>query len=454
MTDLNSLLLAINSFIWGAPMLIFLATAGVFLTAYFKLMPIRKIGVSISLLFKSKKVDKKGKKISPFASLMTALSATVGTGNIAGVATAIYLGGPGAIFYMWVVAIFGMSLKYAEAVCSISYRQTNSLGNSVGGPMYYLKYGVGQKFARLGSILALLFAVCGAVAALIIGNGIQIHSIADVVHARWNVPTYISGIVVACFIGLVIIGGIKSISTVASKIVPTMIVCYVGCALFIVFYNYQFIPHAFGLIFEHAFTPIAAAGGFAGAAVANAVHYGLARGLFSNEAGMGSAAIAHAAANNSPMQQGHIAVLGVLIDTILICTLTALCILVTGVFQEGVTGAPLTALAFSQNIPGGDYIVTIALIVFGFTTLLGWSYYGERCYEYIFGTKYIFLYRIVWVLAVFWFANQKIEVVWNLAETSVLFMVIPNVIGLLIFYLLWLQHFLVIIGNAINHKKD
>jgi alanine or glycine:cation symporter, AGCS family len=432
MESFNLFIASINSHLWGMPMLIMLGGAGICMSIYLKFLPVRKLTLSVSLLFKGKQQSDTKGSISPFAALMTALSATVGTGNIAGVATAIYLGGPGAVFYMWMIALAGMSLKYAEAVCAIEYRQVNALGQYVGGPMYYLKNGVGKKFPKIGSSLAMLFAIFGCLSAIAAGNGLQVHSMADVLHSEFAVPTWITGSIVAVLIGLVIIGGVKRIARVASNVIPAMIILYIGCALAVIWVNIEQVPHAFSLIFTHAFTPVAAAGGFAGAAVAAAIRFGVARGLFSNEAGMGSAAIAHAAATNSPVKQGHIAVLGTVIDTLIICTLTALCILTSGAFTSGENGAPLTSLAFASSITGGNYVVAVSLAVFAFTTLLGWSYYGERCWEYIFGTKHISIYRIIWVVAIYWFAGQKIDLVWNLADTCIIFMAVPNIIGLLI----------------------
>ena len=433
MEQLNNIISQINAFAWGPPMLGALGVTGVLLTLGLVFMPWRKIGYGFQLLF-SKDAQAGGDgDIKPFNALMTALSATVGTGNIAGVATAIALGGPGAIFYMWLIALFGMATKYAEAVCAVKYRTTDSENKYIGGPMYYLRNGVGEFAPGLGKWLGLAFAIFGAVAAFGIGNAVQVNSMAAVLSSSFKVPTFITGIIVAILVGIVIIGGIRRISEVAGKLVPIMIVLYIGAALVIIAINITEVPVAFGLIFTHAFKPAAAVGGFAGAAVAAAIRFGVARGVFSNESGLGSAAIAHAAAKtNNPVRQGIIAMLGTFIDTIIVCSMTALVILTSGIWIAGETGAVLTANSFNSAISGGDYIVTIALAIFAFTTILGWSYYGEKCWQYMFKEKTIIIYRVLWVLAVLTFANLKVDFVWNLADTLNGLMAIPNLIGLLL----------------------
>lgn len=438
MEALNNFIGQINSFAWGPPMLIVLGATGLYLTYGLRALQFKRIPYAFRLLF-SKNIQKEEGDIPPFNSLMTALSATVGTGNIAGVATAIALGGPGAVFYMWLIALVGMATKYAEAVCAVHYREKDANGNFVGGPMYYLKNGVGEKYPGAGKFFGVLFAVFGAVAAFGIGNAAQVHSMADVLHADFKVPTYVTGILVAAFAGFVILGGVRRISNVAAKLVPTMIVLYLGASIIIVLANISEVPAAIGLIIQHAFTPIAATGGFAGAAVAAAIRFGVARGVFSNESGLGSAAIAHGAAQTkSPVRQGYIAMLGTFIDTIIVCTLTALVIITTGAWTMegadggGLTGAPLTSAAFGVAFEGGHYIVAVALPVFAFTTILGWSYYGERCWQYLFTEKYVMIYKVMWVIAILWFANQKIDFIWNLADTLNGLMALPNIIGLLI----------------------
>ena len=432
MEYLNNLISQINAFVWGPPMLGMLGVTGLLLTLGLVFMPWRKVAYGFRLLFAKDDGSGEG-EVKPFNALMTALSATVGTGNIAGVATAIALGGPGAIFYMWVIALFGMATKYAEAVCAVTYREVDSTGKYVGGPMYYLSRGVGEFAPGLGKSLGFLFALFGAIAAFGIGNAVQVNSMAAVLNDSFSVPTYATGIVVAALVGFVILGGIKRIGDVAGKLVPAMIVLYVGASLVIILINIAEVPAAIGLIFKYAFEPAAAAGGFAGAAVAAAIRFGVARGVFSNEAGLGSAAIAHAAAKtDNPVRQGIIAMLGTFIDTLVVCTMTALVILTSGAWTSGLNGAVLTSTAFSNSIGGGQYIVTIALAVFAFTTILGWSYYGERCWQYLFKEKTVIIYRGLWVLAALGFANVKVDFVWNLADTLNGLMAVPNLVGLLL----------------------
>ena len=337
MERLNSLIDSVNAFAWGPPMLGMLGVTGLLLTLGLVFMPWRKVGYGFRLLFDKSEAAGEG-EVKPFNALMTALSATVGTGNIAGVATAIALGGPGAIFYMWLIALFGMATKYAEAVCAVTYREVDANGMHVGGPMYYLRNGVGAFAPELGKWLGLGFAVFGAVAAFGIGNAVQVNSMATALASSFGVPTWITGLIVAALVGIVVIGGIQRIGEVAGKLVPAMIVLYIGAALIVIIINITAVPAAIALIFTYAFTPAAAAGGFAGAAVAAAVRFGVARGVFSNESGLGSAAIAHAAAQtNSPVRQGVIAMLGTFIDTLVVCTMTALVILTSGAWT--LTGA-------------------------------------------------------------------------------------------------------------------
>ena len=438
MDRLNTIIGSINAFAWGPPMLSILGGTGVLLTLGLVFMPWRKVGYGFRLLFDKSEAVGEG-EVKPFNALMTALSATVGTGNIAGVATAIALGGPGAIFYMWLIALFGMATKYAEAVCAVTYREVDATGKYVGGPMYYLRNGVGEFAPELGKWLGLTFAVFGAVAAFGIGNAVQVNSMAAALDNSFGLPKWITGVVVAALVGVVVIGGIRRIGDVAGKLVPAMIVLYLGAAILILAINITAIPEAIGLIFTHAFTPAAATGGFAGAAVAAAIRFGIARGVFSNESGLGSAAIAHAAAQtNSPVRQGIIAMLGTFIDTIVVCTMTALVILTSGAWTMtgsdggGLTGAVLTSTGFQASMAGGQYIVTIALAVFAFTTILGWSYYGERCWQYLFKEKSLVIYRVLWVAAALAFANVKVDLVWNLADTLNGLMALPNLIGLLL----------------------
>ena len=438
MEEINAFIDKVNAFAWGPPMLGMLGVTGVLLTLGLVFMPWRKVGYGFRLLFEKSDTGGKG-EVKPFNALMTALSATVGTGNIAGVATAIALGGPGAMFYMWLIALFGMATKFAEAVCAVTYREVDDTGTHVGGPMYYLRNGVGAFAPELGKWLGLAFALFGAAAAFGIGNAVQVNSMAAALGTSFAVPTYLTGIVVAALVGIVIVGGIRRIGEVAGKLVPAMIVLYIGAALLILIVNIAGVPAALGLIFTHAFTPAAATGGFAGAAVAAAVRFGVARGVFSNESGLGSAAIAHAAARtDNPVRQGIIAMLGTFIDTLIVCTMTALVIITSGAWTAtdagggGLTGAVLTSTAFQASIPGGQYVVTIALVVFAFTTILGWSYYGERCWQYMLGEKSLIVYRVVWIAAALSFANVKVDFVWNLSDTLNGLMAVPNLVGLLL----------------------
>ncbi len=426
MEAITSLLTQLSSFIWGPIMLALLLGVGVYLSIGLKLMPWRKLGHGFKLLF-SGQADKDQGDISPFQALMTALSATIGTGNIAGVATAIFLGGPGAVFWMWITALFGMATKYGEAVLAVKYREVDSRGKRQGGPMYYIKNGLGENWKWLG----FLFALFGTIAAFGIGNMVQSNSVADALKSNFNIDPMITGIVLAILVGLVIIGGVKRIGEVAGKLVPIMAVAYIAGSLIVIIANIGQVGSAFSLIFTSAFSGTAATGGFAGAAVWAAIRFGVARGVFSNEAGLGSAPIAHAAAQtDDPVRQGMIGMLGTFIDTIIICTMTALVILLTGAWTSGENGASLSTLAYGQGITGGNYIVTIGLVVFAFTTLLGWSYYGERCAEFIFGTAIIVPYRIVWVVAVMTGALIKLNFVWLLADVMNGFMAIPNLIAL------------------------
>lgn len=426
MEMIRTLVGELNGIVWGYPMLILIVGVGIFLTLSLKFIPIRKLGYGFRLLVQKKTDgDEKSGDIHPFSALMTALSATIGTGNIAGVATAVAIGGPGALFWMWVTALVGMATKYAEAVCAVHYREVDDQGEYVGGPMYYIKNGMGKNWKWL----AFLFAVFGAIAAFGIGNTVQSNSIADVLSSSYNFDKWISGLVLAALVAMVILGGIKRIATVASGLVPFMAIFYVFFGLIIIVTNLGQVPAAFGEIFSQAFTGTAAAGGFLGMVIK-----GVARGVFSNEAGLGSAPIAHASARtNSPVRQGCIAMLGTFIDTIVICTITGLAIIMSGLWNTGINGAPLTSAAFDQALPGiGSHVVTVGLAIFAFTTILGWSVYGERCMIYLLGTKSVLPYRILWIIAVFFGTTFALKDVWLLADTLNALMAIPNLIALLI----------------------
>jgi AGCS family alanine or glycine:cation symporter len=366
-------------------------------------------------------------EITPFQAVATALAATVGTGNIAGVATAIALGGPGAIFWMWVSAIFGMTTKFGEVVLSIKFREKTDDGRFVGGPMYYIQNGTGQKW------LAVVFASFGALAAFGIGNMVQSNSVAASLQESFSVPPLVTGLVLAVLTALVILGGIKRIGAVTERLVPLMATIYILGAIFIIVMNASHIPEAFGLIFSNAFTATAATGGFAGSTLAMGIRFGVARGVFSNEAGLGSAPIAHAAATTDhPVRQGLWGVFEVFVDTLVICSLTALAILVSGLWDTGATGAALTTQAFDEAIIGGGYIVSVGIMLFAFSTILGWSYYGERCAEYLMGPKAIVPYRVIWIPFVIIGAIGGLEFIWDLADTLNGLMAIPNLIGVVL----------------------
>jgi AGCS family alanine or glycine:cation symporter len=429
MQFLNDFISAINGIVWGPLMLLLILGTGLYLMVGLSFMPIRRIGYSFKLLWQGR--QKKGEgDIAPFNALMTSLSATIGTGNIAGVATAIFLGGPGALFWMWCTALVGMATKYAEAVLAVKYREVDNRGLHIGGPMFYIKNGLKPHW----SWLATCFALFGALAGFGIGNTIQANSVADVIHNTFAVPHMVTGITMAVLAALVLIGGIKRIANVAGKLVPLMAFFYLFAGLIILLINIETLPQTFTLIFNHAFTPIAASGGFAGAAVWAAIRFGVARGIFSNEAGLGSAPIAHAAAStNSPVQQGSIAMLGTFIDTIILCSITGLVIISTGVWTQGENGASLSSAAFESALPGvGSYIVTIGLSVFAFTTILGWSFYSEKCVEYLFGEGAITPFRVCWIIAVPIGATANLSFMWLVADTLNALMAIPNLIALIL----------------------
>ncbi|MDF1587776.1 MAG: sodium:alanine symporter family protein [Gammaproteobacteria bacterium] len=431
MESIIDLMTQLNDIVLGPAMLILILGTGIFLMLGLKLMPLLKLGYGFSMLWRGRDKNQRGEgDILPFNALMTSLSATIGTGNIAGVATAIFLGGPGALFWMWMTALVGMATKYSEAVLAVHFRETDEKGNKVGGPMYYIKNGLGPRFIWLGTV----FAIFGALAGFGIGNTIQANSVADVLHSKFAIPPLATGLVIAILVGLVLIGGIKRIAEVAGKLVPFMAISYVVAGGFILISNANMLPAAFALIFESAFTPVAATGGFAGAAVWAAIRFGVARGIFSNEAGLGSAPIAHAAATtDSSVRQGTVAMIGTFIDTIVICSITGLVIIVSGVWTSGETGATLSSLAFESVLPGwGSYIVTLGLSVFAFTTILGWSVYGERCVEYLFGVRSIIPFRVFWVMAVPIGATAKLSFVWLVADTLNALMALPNLVALLL----------------------
>ena len=453
----------LNGIVWGPPMMILLLGVGLFLTIGLRFLSIVKVGYGFKQLFKKRTGEAEEGDVSPFAALMTALSSTVGTGNIAGVAAAIAIGGPGAVFWMWVTAILGTATKFAEGVLSVRYREVDANGNRVGGPMYYIKNGLGPKWMWLAGT----FAVFGIIGSLSTGNAVQANSIGDALvssETGYGFDARIVAVVLAAVVGGVVFGGIKRIGAVASKLVPFMAILYISAALIVIFANASAIPAAFGLIFKYAFGLQEAGTGITIGLMMLAMQKGVARGLFSNEAGQGSAPIAHAAAqNNDPVNQGIIAMLGTIIDTLIICTITALVILTSGVVGEDClanpaildilekgktpagceTGVPLTAMAFDATLSGfGSHIVNICLTIFAFTTIIGWSYYGERCTAFLFKEKSIPIFRCVWILAVFASTyalhfesegdeNLVVNTFWLVADSLTGLMAAPNLIALI-----------------------
>lgn len=432
MEAITALVNSINGFVWGVPMLVMILGVGLFLSLGLKLMPILKIGTGFRLLWSGRTTDSASQtkgEISPFNALMTSLSATIGTGNIAGVATAIFIGGPGALFWMWCTALVGMATKFAEAVLAVKYREVDAQGNHVGGPMYYIKNGLGKKWAWLGT----LFAIFGSFAGFGIGNTVQANSVAAALSSNFSIPAWVTGVVMMVLVGLVLMGGIKRIGEVAGKLVPLMTVFYITAGLAVLIVYIDQLPAAFALIVKSAFTPVAAEGGFAGAAVWAAIRFGVARGIFSNEAGLGSAPIAHAAAQTKdPVAQGLVAMLGTFIDTIIVCSITGLAIIVSGAWTSGENGSALTSYAFSHALPMGNYIVAVALAIFAFTTILGWSFYSEKCVQYLFGVKAIKPFRLLWTLVVPLGAISSLDFIWLLADTLNAMMAIPNLIALVL----------------------
>ena len=420
----------VNNIVWGPPILVLIVGTGLYLSVKTGFFSITKLGYILkNTLLKMFSKEQKGEgEVTAFQAVATALAATVGTGNIAGVATAIALGGPGAIFWMWLAAIVGMTTKFAEVVLAVNFREKTEDGRFVGGPMYYIENGLGKSWKWL----AVLFAFFGALASFGIGNMTQANSVAMAVQESFNIPPLATGIALAVLTFLVIVGGIKRIGKITEKLVPFMSAIYILGGLFILFSNVGAIPGAFALIFSRAFTGTAAIGGFAGSTMAMAIRFGIARGVFTNEAGLGSAPIAHAAATTDhPVRQGLWGVFEVFMDTIVICSITALAIITTGVWETGETGAVLTTIAFNTAIPGGGLIVTIGIVLFAYSTILGWAYYGERCLEYLAGTKPILAYRLAWVVFVVIGAIGGLEFIWSLADTLNGLMAIPNLIGVL-----------------------
>jgi alanine or glycine:cation symporter, AGCS family len=426
---LHSFLTAVDDFIWGPPLLALLMGTGLYLTIRLGLLQVIRLPLALKLVFFPPKHDDKEGDVSSFAALCTALSATIGTGNIVGVATAVKLGGPGAIFWMWIAAFLGMATKYAEGLLAVRYRQKDTNGQMSGGPMYYLEKGLGSKF------LACAFALFGIGVALFgIGTFPQVNAIADAAQLAFEVPKWATGLILAALVALITLGGIQSISRISTKVVPLMAILYVASCLGVMYLNAAQLPAVIHQILNAAFTTTAATGGFAGATMMLALQAGVARGVFSNESGLGSAPIAAAAAKtDSCVEQGLVCMTGTFFDTIIICTMTGITLVLTGAWQSEVAGTAMTNMAFTKGMGSqlGFYLVNIGLLFFAFTTIIGWNYYGERCTEYLLGVKAIRGYRWIFVLLVAAGAFLHLDLIWIIADIVNGLMAIPNLIGLI-----------------------
>ncbi|MDQ0231650.1 alanine/glycine:cation symporter family protein [Metabacillus malikii] len=423
MKTLEAVIGKVSSFIWGPPLLILLVGTGLYLTFRLGLLQFRMLPYSLKLAFSKKQDNRSEGDISHFQALMTALAATVGTGNIVGVATAVLMGGPGAVFWMWITALVGMATKYAEAILAVKYRVKDKNGEMSGGPMYYLEHGLKQKW------LGVLFAIFGAIAAFGIGNMVQSNSVSGVMKSTFSVPTIVTGIIITIFTALVILGGIKSIGRVTAIFVPIMALFYLIAGLIVIISNINLVPDAVVLILSDAFTGEAVAGGALGAVI----RWGVARGVFSNEAGLGSAPIAAAAAKTDyPGRQALVSMTQVFIDTIVICSITGITIVMGELYTSNVEGTALTSLTFEQFLgPIGSIIVAIGMLFFAYSTILGWSYYGEKCFSYLFSESVVKYYRYAFVIAVFLGSITTIDIVWGIADVMNGLMAFPNLIGLI-----------------------
>ncbi len=425
---MSELLDRASSILWGPVTISLLVGTGIYITFLVGGIQMRRLVYAFRLL--SGRYDNPGDKgeITHFQALSAALSATIGTGNIAGVGTAIAVGGPGAVFWMWVTAFFGMALKYGECLLSLRFRVVHENGTVSAGPMYYLERGLGQRW------LGMLFALFAATASFGIGNMVQANSVAEPVRTYLGIPKIVTGLVIGSLVFAVIVGGIKRIGRVASRLVPFMSLFYILGALAVIFANIDKVPAALAVILHDAFTGSAAAGGFAGSAMAQAVRMGVSRGVFSNEAGLGSAPIAHGAARTEePVREGLVAMLGPFIDTIVICTMTALVIVLTGAYETGLTGADLTAKAFNTGMPvKGGYVVAFGIVIFAFSTAISWSYYGDRSVEYLFGSGAVTPYRIIYCLLLPVGASVELNLVWTISDIFNALMAWPNLIALIL----------------------
>ena len=420
----------LNGYVWGWPMIVLLLGTGVVLTVLTGAVQFRYLGFALTEVLgklREKKSAEPG-SVSPFQAVATALASTVGVGNIAGVATAISIGGPGALFWLWVSGLLGMCTKFAEIVIAMHYREADATGTMRGGAMYTLKNGLGLPW--LGAIFAGLVSL----AAFGIGNMVQANSVADSLRASFGIAPSVTGLVMAAITAVVILGGIRRIGEVTEILVPFMALLYLGGGIVILLRFAGEVPGAIALVFESAFSGAAATGGFAGATVMMALRYGVARGLFSNEAGLGSAPMVHAAARTDhPVRQGLYGIFEVFVDTILVCTVTGLVILCTGVWASGATGAALAGEAFSVGLPGtaGNIVVTTSLLLFAFSTLIGWSYYGETGVVYLFGTRAAAPYRVLWLIFIYLGATGSLHLVWDIADTLNGLMALPNLVSVL-----------------------
>ena len=424
----------ISSILWGPFVLIpLLLGTGIWLTLRLGFVQFTKLGPALRLaLFRRSDGDAEKGDVSHYQALATALAATVGVGNIAGVATAIHLGGPGAVFWMWLSGIFGMAAKYSESFMAVRFRTTDAKGEISGGPQYYLQKAIPNKF---GLFLSLFFAIAAVIASFGIGNMTQANSVTEALNSQFDLNPMWVGIVLAVITGVVLVGGIKSIAKVTAGLVPVMIIFYVVAALVVLAINWQGILPAFGLIFGDAFTGTAAVGGFTGSVIAQAIQFGVARGLFSNESGLGSAAIVAAAAKTKhPVRQGLVSMTQTFIDTIIVVSMTALVIVTTGAWKNGSTGAALSSEAFSTGLPGswGGIIIAMAVSVFAFSTVLGWAYYGERNMERLFGVRGVLPYRLLFAAVVYVGATAELATVWTFSDIANGLMAFPNLIGLLV----------------------
>lgn len=431
MNELETSLSQIKDLVWGIPLLTFLLGTGLFLTLLLKGIQFRYLGYAFRQIFKAP-AHSKG-DINPYEALMTSLAGAIGTGAIVGVSTALAVGGLGSLFWMWVTAFFGMATKYSESLLAVKYRSIDKRGEMEGGPMQYMEKGLNLKW------MAIFFAVFGAIAAIGTGNLVQVNSIADALNEVWDVNSWVTGIVLAIVTFTVIIGGVKSIGHVAGIMVPFMALFYVVGGLIIIGYHYDQVPKAFFMIFDSAFTGDALAGGFLGSGVILVIQQGVSRSVFSNEAGLGISSIAAASAKtDSPGRQAMITMTGALVSTIIVCTITGLVLAVTGVLGQTdssgqiINGAPLAIKAFDSTLPGGQYIVTIGLILFAYSTVIAWGFYGERCFAYLFGEGSVIAYRILYCLLIIPGTALKMEMVWHLADISNGLMIIPNLIALIL----------------------